>query len=174
MPNQAESSAILDKITSEAADWCMPRLRIEDLKQCWRSEELRPKHLEPNRASTVGNLVRQRRLNLRGNPSSPPVPGRLLAYFPDAELSDGAAEVETAGFFDVYNEPPWGCWIGWVEANDIQDASYRMFLLAWVPNQLRSEVSRGVDVNPEQCIQWMDALPAVYHEALRRSSLAEG
>jgi hypothetical protein len=37
--------------------------------------------------------------------------GRLMVYFPDAALADGAAEVQSRGFFDVHNTPPWDTWI---------------------------------------------------------------
>jgi hypothetical protein len=85
-----------------------------------------------------------------------------LAYFPDAELSDGAAEAESSGFFDVFNEPPWDCWVAWAEAPGVREDSYRAFLVAWIPEQLASIVGRAIDVNPEQCIQWLHALPSVY------------
>src|SRR4030095_14369286 len=64
-------------------------------------------------------LERSRRLSLSGKRSLPPVTslcgGRLLAYFPNDNLFDGFAEVQSKGFFDVNNIPPpdtW-VWMGW-------------------------------------------------------------
>ena len=39
------------------------------------------------------------------------VPGRLMLHFPDENLTDGAAEVGSEGFFDVWNLPPFLRWI---------------------------------------------------------------
>jgi hypothetical protein len=36
--------------------------------------------------------------------------GRLLAYFPDNNLACGVAEVESQGFFDTNNIPPYDTW----------------------------------------------------------------
>lgn len=40
-----------------------------------------------------------------------PCGGRLLAYFPDDNLTDGAAEEDSEGFFDVHNVPPCDTWV---------------------------------------------------------------
>ena len=80
--------------------------------------------------------------------------GRLLAYFPDAELSDGAAEAETRGFFDVNNAPPWDTWVA-LFRDEGGDLSTSDCLVAWVPGALVESVDRGIYVNPEQCILWL-------------------
>lgn len=41
--------------------------------------------------------------------------GRLLADFPDADLTDGAAFVQSHGCFDQHDGPPWGTWVGYFE-----------------------------------------------------------
>jgi hypothetical protein len=79
--------------------------------------------------------------------------GRLLVYFPDEELADGAAEAESEGFFDVNNAPPWDTWLAMVE-----DASRRArnpYLVAYVPAELIQLAQQGIDVNPEECIRWL-------------------
>jgi hypothetical protein len=81
--------------------------------------------------------------------------GRLLLYFPDAELADGAAEEETHGFFDVYNTPAWDTWIALFE-DPTAHPSLRRCLLAFVPVILVPLVDRGIYVNPEECIRWLD------------------
>ena len=72
--------------------------------------------------------------------------GRLLLYAPQDNLSDGAAEYASMGFFDVDNAPPWDTWI----------VMFRKYLVSWVPSQLVRLVQQGLDVNPEQCILWAD------------------
>ena len=161
----------LTAIVAEAAAWCLPRLS-DDLRHCWRSEDLRPKYLEPSRADLVGNVVRRRRSYVQAPLLPVDPPGRLLAYFPDAELSDGAAEFESHGFFDVFNEPPWDCWVGWFEASSARDESYRAFLLAWIPDRLVTMATRAIHVNPEECIQWLDAMAPIYVLAVEEAGRA--
>ena len=94
--------------------------------------------------------------------------GRLLVYFPDADLSDGAAEVDSRGFFDVHNVPPWDTWIALGEDERQPDISYQQYLIAWVPPELLAIAQAGIDVNPEECIVWLeDANVGARHE-LRR------
>jgi hypothetical protein len=82
--------------------------------------------------------------------------GRLLLYFPDADLCCGAAEAESRGFFDVHNCPPWGTWIGFFADEGVPDDAYASYLVAWVPGELLGLASRGIEVNPEACIAWLD------------------
>ncbi|HYX53273.1 MAG TPA: hypothetical protein VE783_07460 [Candidatus Limnocylindrales bacterium] len=72
--------------------------------------------------------------------------GRLLCYCPAENLACGAAEVQSLGFFDVDNTPPWDTWVAYSEG----------VLLSWVPGELVELVNRGVQVNPEECIAWYD------------------
>jgi len=82
--------------------------------------------------------------------------GQLLVYFPDAELADGAAEQETAGFFDVNNAPPWDTWVGFFHDSSAPDSSCARYLVAWIPDQFISLAQKGIDVNPERCIEWLE------------------
>jgi hypothetical protein len=75
---------------------------------------------------------------------------------PEAELSDGAAEVATQEFFDVYNAPPWGTWVGYFEDPGPDESEYGSYVLAWVPEELVELVNSGIEVNPEHCIVWFD------------------
>jgi hypothetical protein len=83
--------------------------------------------------------------------------GRLLVYFPDADLADGAAEAESRGFFDVHNAPPWDTWIALADDRlRVADVSYQQYVLAWVPPDLVACAAAGIDVNPEECIAWLE------------------
>jgi hypothetical protein len=94
--------------------------------------------------------------------------GRLLVYFPDRELADGAAEAESQGYLDVHNAPPWDTWVAMVDEASADGA----YLLSWVPPEFIDLVHRGIAVNPEECIRWLDdadlALRDVCRELARR------
>lgn len=79
----------------------------------------------------------------------------MLVYFPDSELSDGAAEAESRGFLDVYNAPPWASWIAH-RSDGGQDPSFDSYLISWIPPCFVDSVTAGISVNPEQCIQWLE------------------
>jgi hypothetical protein len=81
--------------------------------------------------------------------------GRFVAYAPEDNLSDGAAEVQSLGFFDVDNVPPWGTWIALVDR----------YVLAWVPLLLFGFARRGIEVNPGECIKWADD-PSLSHQQI--------
>jgi hypothetical protein len=72
--------------------------------------------------------------------------GRLLRYWPEENLADGAAEYASVGFFDADNTPPWDSWVMFSSG----------MLVSWVPGELIELVDRGVDANPEGCIAWFD------------------
>jgi hypothetical protein len=72
--------------------------------------------------------------------------GRLLLYFPAENLACGAAQVSSGGFFDTDNVPPWDIWVAY-EGNA---------LISWVPPGLIVAAQMGIDVNPENCIRWLD------------------
>jgi hypothetical protein len=96
--------------------------------------------------------------------------GRLLVYFPDANLADGAAEVESRGFFDVHNAPPWDTWIALAEDPREVAVSYRQYLVAWVPPELVARAHGGIMVNPEECIAWLDDADVGARRELERLS----
>ena len=145
--------------------WCAPRADPHDPANSLRSTGLRPKVLGNDRQLEVSGVVASRRhcdpaveaatevqtaADLQG--------GRLLVYFPDEELSDGAAEAESAGFFDVFNAPPWDTWVAWLD-DDRSGAARRYsgpYLVSWVPPSFLDLAAAGIFVNPEECIRWLE------------------
>lgn len=93
--------------------------------------------------------------------------GRLLVYFPDADLADGAAESVSGGFFDVHNVPPWDTWIALAEDQNGPAPSYAQYVVSWVPQGLVACAQEGIDVNPEECIVWLDDAAVAAREELR-------
>jgi hypothetical protein len=82
------------------------------------------------------------------------LPGRLMVYFPHLNLRDGAAELESGGFFDLDNSPPWDTWVAVFE--DQSDSEPGPYVIAWVPEPLIGAAEAGIAVNPEGCIVWLD------------------
>jgi hypothetical protein len=80
--------------------------------------------------------------------------GRLILYFPDANLSDGAAQAASQGVFDAQNVPPWDTWVAYFEDSSASDRSYANYLVCYVPQSLRFLADAGIRVNPEECIAW--------------------
>src|SRR5262245_17608785 len=70
--------------------------------------------------------------------------GRLLAFYPQVTIFDGFAAIESDGFFDRANVPPWDTWIYFIDD----------FLISFVPQRFIDNAERGLITNAEQCIVW--------------------
>src|ERR1041384_5682667 len=142
----------------EAIAWCQPRANVLDPPGCFRDETLRPPTLSRIYASAVSTVLAWRRAATRPQSSTELslAGGRLLVYFPDADLCDGAAQLESKGFLDVHNCPPWGTWVGFFSDQDGSEDSCSSYLVAWIPREFLKLVSAGIDVNPEECIVSVD------------------
>lgn len=141
--------------------WCSPRAKPSDPASSLRSDQLRPWVLEPDRATTVLRVLESRASTDAIVRAAAPArgrddlgDGRLLLYFPDENLADGAAEAATGGFFDVENVPPWDTWIG-LFRDESADKSSADYLVSFVPGDFVASVNRGLRVNPEECILWL-------------------
>jgi hypothetical protein len=146
----------------DAIDWCsrigpvtghQPGPHFEP-SSCLRSMKLFPSILSRSATSVVRSVINARPTAL--GRWSDPIPdrvaslsgGRLLYFAPDETLSDGAACLQSQGFFDVYNAPPWDTWLC---------MAGHQFLISWVPPAFLERVDEGVNANPEGCIFWADA-----------------
>lgn len=161
---------------AQAVAFCAPRADAADPVGSLRHDQLRPRVLESDRAATVHGVVHQREIYVPkdlapASEHSALARGRLLAYFPDAELSDGAAEQETHGFFDVHNTPPWDTWVALLRDETTADRSYQEFLVCWIPAAFFEAAARGIYVNPERCIAWLDDVQAPVCGELRAQGL---
>ncbi len=143
---------------AETADWCLRELaEAKPLNKQLRSNNLKPDL--PTYAnsqqwfSVVEHLAERRTLALKSENGYPkdiqyPTGGRLLIYFPHENLCDGVAQYSSKGLFDVDNVPPWDTWVCFFDQK----------LVSWIPDQLVAFADQGIDVNPEECIQWADQL----------------
>jgi hypothetical protein len=71
--------------------------------------------------------------------------GRLLAFYPQDTICDGLAAIESDGFFDQANVPPWDTWVYFIDD----------FLISFVPQPFISNVECGLITNVEECIVWL-------------------
>jgi hypothetical protein len=160
-PSPDDDVHVFRRRVDEAACWCLERARVEDPRGSLRQlpdplAAVGPLHARPE--AVVGELVRSRaasvgRIDPLGGRAND---GRILVYLPNVDLQDGAAEVATRGFFDVHNTPGWDTWIALFEDPAAGSAQERLCLLAFIPTVLVPLVDHGVDVNPEECIVWLD------------------
>jgi hypothetical protein len=75
--------------------------------------------------------------------------GRVLLYAPMENVSDGASEASSRGFFDGEDAPPWDLWFRYKDGT----------IFSWVPERLVSAAQAGIDANPVDCIHWADNAP---------------
>ena len=173
-PNIAASLAPFWRSVAETAAWCTPRADPARPRECLRTAELAPRPLEPSYADAVATVVVQRGMHVRvaaGTGAPAAARGRLLVYFPDAELQDGAAEAETGGFLDVHNCPPHDTWVAFYEDARAPTRSHLRYLVAWVPEAFVPSTERGIRADPERCVTWLDAA-GVSLAALARPAMA--
>lgn len=124
-----------------------PQLRSAALDPAaFGAESFRGGHGNIPTPRAVEKLVQRRAKLIRSMTEVNIIEGRGLLFAPQDSLSDGAATVQSEGFFDVDNVPAWDTWVYFDGRT----------LLSWVPPQLISKVQSGVDVNPEGCIRWVD------------------
>lgn len=163
---------------ARAIAWCAPRADLNLPEASLRSAELLELSVFPfSRASTVRNVLRRRAWHDAIRPVAPVRAGdlfgssRLLAYLPDDTLADGAAELDTHGFFDADNVPPWDTWVGLFPV-EIGFRSYASeVLISWVPPDFLGLVDQGIRVNPEECITWLADLDIPMAAELRARGL---
>ena len=62
-------------------------------------------------------------------------------------------------------------WVGYFYDQNSTDRSYRSYLVAYVPISLVELVSEGIEVNPEQRIQWLADAPVELRDHLAAKSV---
>jgi len=97
------SEKVLFTRTMQVVAWCL-EITADDLDPKLRSDRLLPRLFHRGGDDLVCDVGHSRALCLgrKSNETTERHPdlfgGRLLAYFPDEELSDGIAEIESKGF----------------------------------------------------------------------------
>lgn len=160
---------------AEVVAWCADRADPARPRDCLRSGFLAPRALERGYFDAVAHVAMSRRIALGKDAAAGPSPlagGRLLAYFPDAELADGAAEAATDGYFDAYGAPPWDTWVAFAADEGHPESSWRNsyghYLVAWVPPRLVEVASAGIDATAERSLDWLRDTDAALARVLRQ------
>jgi hypothetical protein len=114
----------LERRLRETAAWCERNLDLCSIGSCLRPRRIAPHCLPRDRWHSVEDVVTLRRQAIGGPVAGTrrPAAGRLLVYFPELDLTDGAAEVASQEFFDAYNAPPWGTWVACFKDLDRDDS----------------------------------------------------
>ena len=103
--------------------WCAPRALLSNPSGCLRS--LHSPHdqafislTDQERTQAVEALAVERKERLAAGSEltdftlKPPPGGRLLLFYPELSLFDGAAAAVSKGFCDWDNVPAWDTWVG--------------------------------------------------------------
>lgn len=152
------------KSLSQAIAWCGPRVDLARPKDCLRTAALAPHPLAGGRKAVVQDLVRNRHVELGSPPDQAAkdlAGGRLLVYVYDSNLFHGLEMVESRGYVDVNNTPPWDTWVAYIFEPKIN------YLVSWVPPAFIESVNAAISVNPEECILWIDEEDLVLRRELR-------
>ena len=161
------------EVLREAILWCASRASLQDPS---RSLRMLPLSTAPfffalppaDQAALVADLVAARRLRihtgagLHTDAIESPDDGKLLLFYPDGSLSDGAAEAASRGFFDNYNLPASDTWVYYGTDGSGSRNFDQNFLVSWIPRQFVPLVNDGITVNPEGCIEWASARDRVF------------
>ena len=139
----------------EAATWsALKTWRMDNIDLVFRTLPLPdPFHLDP--WYTVDWVIKARRralsqmfaMDLAKEISAKD--GQLWVYEPEVSISDGVSSVESAGFLDEHNCPPWDLWVGYVREER------KKYVLSWIPPSVVPLAKAGYDTNVEDCIYWL-------------------
>lgn len=112
--------------------------------------------------------------------ASPIWGGRLLYYKPDSSTYCGIAALDTRGYFDNQDCPPWETWAGWVRVRPSLWPTFRRdwrdklpYLIAWVHPALIAKVDEAINaMSFEGGIGWLSDIDLALNQQLCR--LCEG
>ena len=108
----------------------------------------------PEQCDAIVEALCEARATLLREAVSSPIPtdinlagGRLLQYDYDYNVEDGTAAYDSKGFFDDQSAPPWDTWVCYRSES----------VIAYVPRILCGLAQRGIEVDPVECIRWVDS-----------------
>lgn len=153
---------------AQTVAWTIDRADPANPRDCLRNPNRRPRTLESDYFAAVRVVSGGPGLLQYAARHGSLAGGRLLIYFPDADLFDGAAELETDGFFDVFNTPPWDTWVAFARDRTERDNCEANYLIAYIPPVFLERCSAGIEVNPEQCIRWIEDTDVAFRDLLQR------
>lgn len=177
---------------AETIQWCTPRINMNDIENSLRSTELDPKIEDPdpynhtgpgeyiaavmNWQKAVNELGKKRAALLRQQNSYPTKPveklktGRLLLAFVDQSTVDGAAPLNSDGFFDDFDIPAWDTWVEFLWAE--QGLGYRdICIVCWIPDEYEQWVDAGINNNSDLSIAWANPVYSFIREDLEKNGI---
>jgi hypothetical protein len=92
-------------------------------------------------------------LPLRANPPIDKT-GKIIVYFPDINLFDGASEIESEGYFNFIDCPPSSTWLYYHEGGE----ALLRHIIAWIPSDYLEKATIGVLVVCCGAIEFLDEL----------------
>ncbi len=168
----------LQPVLAQTIAWCSQQDFLADPVNSLRTPKLRPASFAyaetvAQRQALVEHLAETRLRIMRSEGRFRPLPahhlagGRLLLYDPDRNTFDNGALVESYGYFDWDNLPPWDTWLSYVrdqtrekqaQRGNQEDDGFQSYLVSWVPSSLLERVDAGVRGNGDGCLRWANQL----------------
>lgn len=164
----------LRPVLAQTIAWCNNQDFRSDPVNSLRTRELKPVSFTyaetlAQRQALVEALAEKRLRLMRSAGRFRPLParhlagGRLLLYDPDRNTYDSGALVESYGYFDWDNLPPWDTWVSYLRDEARERAarkdsepggSFLGYLVSWVPSPLVEQADAGVRGNADGCLMW--------------------
>lgn len=189
--NEMDNLHQFKAVLQETIQYCLQPKEKTSLTKTFRTAELMPfpfsqpdlapwPFLTGNYPQVIENVIRARRKRLSHFlPSHESVDlkgGKLLYYIPESQIADGASEVASAGFIDLYDTPPWDTWIAYITTQSREDffsgretfaSTYAIScLISYVPQAYLSFVQAGVEVNCIESFRWADDFDCEFTQKL--------
>ena len=134
--NQMEFSSFVEATVS----WCSDKVDVTKPRECLRSKELRTvveKNGEDpaavwNSSSLISTALSKRNELSKSNPKIKQT-GRVLLCAYDYTNHNGLTDMETKGYIDEHDNPPWDTWICEIEC-EAGNSSKIDYGESWPPN----------------------------------------
>lgn len=162
----------------QAVAWCAGRASEDDPASSLRTLALQPPRLESiltteQRRRIVDDLVERRLKAMRAQGRYRFLPpqglggGRVLLYDPERNQFNSGPLVESYGYFDWDNLPPWDTWLGYAAETprsretraaspDAPRHTPMSYLVSWVPPRMRLLAEAGAAADTDGCLIWAD------------------
>jgi hypothetical protein len=82
--------------------------------------------------------------------------GHLLVHDPDGSDSSGGSWVNSKGFFDVEDAPPWDCWITVIQQEVERPPGWESCVVSWIPPTMLAIAEDGIWAAVMDCVKWAD------------------
>jgi hypothetical protein len=160
---------------AETIAWCVPRFSMDNIENSLRTPPIFLEHekyefIHPFQRQEIdifADTVYAKRakavsVDIAENIQSELSGGRLLLFYMSNSTCDGIGPIESNGFIDICNFPPWDTWIyhgiecgKFIRAfpQDIRDIEY---IISWVPEEMIPLIDETIKTLAEQCLQWVE------------------